>query len=109
MIAYVYSLWSGSFLCKKCEIDLNKPSMLDGTLTARYDNKRLGIGIGVATAPGVVFNNIVWLEERDDIRAADILIIHQKEQMAKLEERINNHKNKIDMLSKIIKEVQNEQ
>ena len=106
MIAYVYSLWSGSFLCKKCEIDLNKPSMLDGTLTARYDNKP--IGIGVATAPGVVYNNIVWLEERDDIRAADILIIHQKEQMAKLEARINNHKNKIDMLSKIIKEINHE-
>lgn len=107
MIAYVYSLWSGSFLCKECEIDLNKPSMLDGTLTARYNNKRLCIG--VAAAPGAVFNNIVWLEERDDIRAADILIIHQKEQMAKLEERINNHKNKIDMLSKIIKEANHEQ
>ena len=104
MIAYVYSLWSGRFLCKECEIDLNKPSILDGSLTARYNGKRLG----VANAPGVVYNAIVWLEERDDIRAADILIIHQKEQMAKLEERINNHKNKIDMLSKIIKEANHE-
>lgn len=77
--------------------------MLDGTLTAIYDGKRLGI----ANAPADVYNAMVWFIYRDDDRAATILIEYQKQQIAKLQERIDNHKHKIDILSKGIKEVEN--
>ena len=54
----------------------------------------------VSNAPGVVYNAMVWLKERDDVLAAGLLVEHESYQIAQLKEKIKNHENKIDILYK---------
>ena len=93
---YVYSLWTGRFSCKKATIkQYPDDSRNRGLSYARFAD---GTCIEVNISPLLVHNAIVWLEERDDAIAAEILVKYQEQQIAKLQEKILNHKNKIQTL-----------
>ena len=93
---YVYSLWTGRFQCRKATIkQYPDDSRNRGLSYARFAD---GTCIEVNISPLLVHNAIVWLEEKDDIIAASILIKYQEQQIAKLNEKILNHKNKIQIL-----------
>ena len=93
---YVYSLWTGRFQCKKATIkQYPDDSRNRGLSYARFAD---GTCIEVNISPLLVYNAIVWLEERDDITAAGILVDYQEQQIAKLQEKISNHQHKIQIL-----------
>ena len=96
---YVYSLWSGRFICTECTL---KPSTWNGLACAinNVNNARTQI----SNSPEVIHNGVVWFLVRDDHRAAELLIAYQNQQISKLEKRIDNYKHKIEVLSKEIKE-----
>ena len=98
---YVYSLWTGRFQCRKATIkQYPDDSRNRGLSYARFAD---GTCIEVNKSPLLVHNAIVWLEEKDDIIAAAILIEYQEQQISKLKEKIENHKNKIQILRGDIK------
>lgn len=93
---YVYSLWTGRFQCRKATIkQYPDDSRNRGLSFARFAD---GSCIEVNISPLQVHNAIVWLEERDDILAAYILIDYQEKQILKLNDKIVNHKHKIQIL-----------
>lgn len=48
--------------------------------------------------PGVVHAGVVWLEERDDVKARDLFIDHELEAICELEEKIERRKWNIKLL-----------
>ena len=93
---YVYSLWTGRFQCRKATIkQYPDDSRNRGLSYARFADDTC---IVVHKSPLLVYNAIVWLENKDDNIAAAILIEYQEKQIAKLNEKILNHKNKIQIL-----------
>ena len=98
---YVYSLWSGQFLCKEADFVTNPDSRVENLYGAKT---KAGKFMWVSNTPGVVYNAMVWLEDRDDERAVRILIEYQNQQITLLEEKILNHKHKINILAKGVKE-----
>lgn len=98
---YIYSLWTGHFLCMEAEFGVNPDSRVKDLYWAKTKAGKL---LWVSNIPGVVYNAMVWLEDRDDDRAARILIDHQNQQIALLEEKILNHKYKIETLQLGVKE-----
>lgn len=48
--------------------------------------------------PGVVHAGVVWLEERDDVKARDLFIDHELETICELEEKIERRKWNIKLL-----------
>ena len=98
---YVYSLWTGRFQCRKATIkQYPDDSRNRGLSYARFVD---GTCIEVNISPLLVHNAIVWLEERDDIVAAGILVNYQEQQIAKLQEKISNYQHKIQILKGDIK------
>ena len=98
---YVYSLWTGRFQCRKATIkQYPDDSKNRGFSYARFAD---GTCIVVHKSPLLVHNAIVWLEERYDVLATVILVEYQEQQISKLKEKIENHKNKIQILSGGIK------
>ena len=95
-IGFVYSLWSGRFICKQGKlVQLGVPN--DHLAYICFDGKRLLVN---NNSPFVVYNAMVWLEERNDTLAASLLIDHERNQIKQLQEKIGNHQNKIDILYK---------
>ena len=99
---FVYSLWSGRFQCKKATIN-NYPtdSRNAGLAYARFLD---GGYVEINQSPSQIHNAIVWLEERNDALAADILIQYQEQQIAKIQDKIGNYRHKIQILKDGIKE-----
>lgn len=52
--------------------------------------------------PGIVTNASVWLPEKNDTKAVDILVRYEMIQIEACEERIANHKLKIKMLQEAV-------
>ena len=104
MKIYVYSLWSNRFIRIESEVDTSKRTS-DGLLYAKstVNSQR----VIVASEPKVIHNGMVWLETKDDRLAASLLTEYQKQQITKLESRIDNHNYKIELLSKITEEEYN--
>ena len=54
--------------------------------------------IQCAKDPEVVYNKILWLPDRDDDKARQILIEYEESQICKLQDKIQNHQAKINTL-----------
>lgn len=108
---YLYSLWSGQLRIYegsvipgrgrrsdygRAEFILERRFLDDGTFIV-YQNK-VEKTMSCSINPGEVMNAVVWLTERDDKRACDILIEYEKACIATLQEKIDGHKNKIRIL-----------
>lgn len=94
-MGFVYSLWSGRFICKQGKL-VQLGDLEDHLAYIYFDGKRLLVN----NSPFVVYNAMVWLEERNDTLAASLLIDHERNQIKQLQEKIGNHQNKIDILYK---------
>ena len=65
---YLYSLWNKKFACYEGEV---KPSSRRGGGSYFVsDTKQLVC----ASEPGVVYNGMVWLPEKDNNKAIDLLV-----------------------------------
>lgn len=102
--AYLYSPWNGKIKVYKGEVWHREESrdwytiyyesthfrMLDkhGKIMKRFQ---------CSPTEGEVHNKVVWLSEPDMNKAAQILIEYEELQIAKLEEKIENHKQLIEI------------
>ena len=89
---YLYSLWSGRLVVHPGHV--HKGYLNDDVGRFQSKNKSFGCSIH----PGVMYNSVVWLEERNDDRAKDILIEYEETQITALQEKIDNHLHKIKIL-----------
>jgi hypothetical protein len=97
--AYLYSASAGRFtVCegtvyKKLYDDL-RGSFVTQTVRGHQEEKRFAC----ASKEGTVYNAVVWLSNYDLDQAKKILIDHEEGLIAYLQEKINNHLAKIDIL-----------
>ncbi len=87
---YLYSLWNGRLMVY--EGDIYEDVRGGGTFVSK--TKRFGCSLDRE----VVYNAIVWLEEHDEQLAKHILIEYEINQIARLQEKIDNHLHKIRIL-----------
>jgi len=86
---YLYSLLNGRFTVHEGRVyEYHK----------RGSFKSKTKSLGCAAEEGIVYNSMVWLKERDDARAKEILIAYAESAIVLLQERINNHLSKIELL-----------
>jgi hypothetical protein len=96
MQGYVYSLWSGRLKIQEATINNYPKDSRNAKLAyARFYN---GGYVEVNQTPGQMHNAIVWLEERNDEIAIAILIEYERQQISKLQDKIENHEYKIRIL-----------
>lgn len=97
--AYLYSLWSGKLIEYTGDIYyFSMRSNLDYWFHPYKVNKN----INCSGEEGVMYNSVVWLSNSDVKHAAEILMKYQEQCIALLQERINNHLNKIEVLKGVI-------
>ena len=94
--AYLYSLWRGEL--KIHEGEIHRLWSSDGVCVT---NKR---NVKCSLEPGAVFNSVLWLPEKDDQRAIEILIAYEENCILLLEEKIVNHRINIGKLKGTYKE-----
>lgn len=91
---YLYSLWSG--MLKVYEGDIySSPWAGQGSFLS--DGKRKGCSL----EPKKVHNAMVWIPERDDQLARVILIQYEEMEIKKLQDKIENHLNRINILKDV--------
>lgn len=89
--AFLYSMWNGCLIVYKGKVI---PSMKKGWslfIHAKKHNQ-------CSAEEGVIYNAVVWLYERDDNEAREILIDYEFCQIRNQEIKILGHKQKIEML-----------
>ena len=96
MQGYVYSLWSGRL--KIQEATINNYPKDSGNANFAHASFSNGSYVVVNQKPGQMHNALVWLEERNDEIAIAILIEYERQQILKLQDKIENHEYKIRIL-----------
>ena len=115
--AYLYSLWKREkLLCfegkiEECKNDKGYSYRLGhheysdpyGRFTANKKpvRSRSHNSYECSLEEGRVWNNMLWLSERDDKRAAMIFIEYQEELIKDLMRRVESYKKTIDMLKEV--------
>ena len=115
--AYLYSLWkSEKLMCfegkiEKCvngkgysyRLGRNEYSNPYGLFTANEKpvHSRSHNSYECSLEEGIVWNNMLWLSQRDDKKAAEIFIKYQEELLEKLMKRVKAYQRKIDMLKEV--------
>lgn len=98
---YLYSLWKGHLTVVEGEMHKRRMISYPGRIVSYsriasfYVN---GTRYDCNPNPGEIHNAVVWLPERDDKRAKGIMIEYQKQCINKLLKRIDNHKQKIELI-----------
>jgi len=98
--AYLYSLWNDGFLAIK-EGSVGKYGHTDcfgQPIHDAYFSFRTRGYRQIQDTPGVVYNATVWLVERDDQLAKNILLEYENQMISLLEEKIENHRRKVSIL-----------
>lgn len=84
--AFLYSTFTG------------KLTVTEGVM---YENGCFQSGkkkIGCAKEPGVIYNSLLWLPERDDQKAEYLLVRYHEEAIHRLKEKIESHLRKIAII-----------
>lgn len=89
---WIYSLWSGVFRTYEGYIQASIPHSDQGRFITANRSFQCSIH------HGVVFNAVVWLSERDDDLARELLVTNELHNIDKLREKIENHQSKINIL-----------
>lgn len=97
---YLYSLWNGRFMCYEGEIFITKhplplPNGRADTAAFASATKQYH---QISTKPGIVHNATVWFPEKNDESAKKLLIEYEEKSIALLQEKIDNHRHKINIL-----------
>ena len=115
--AYLYSLWkSEKLMCFEGKIEecvndkgysyrlgRNEYSNPYGLFTANEKpvRSRSHNSYECSLEEGVVWNNMLWLSQRDDKKAAEIFIKYQEELLEESMKRVKAYQRKIDMLKEV--------
>lgn len=93
--AYLYAIWRDNFVVKKGEVsiflDFKRPK-------AQFDCDGVKNYIQVSPVSGEIHSAKLWLPERDDERAKQILRDYHKECIASLQKQLESHSYKLDIL-----------
>ena len=86
----LYSIWNGTVKAYQGEIKvIDDERGIFKTTTKRFT---------CHAEPGKLYNAVVWLEEKDDEKAVQLLIDYNYKQLDLAYEKVDNYKNKIQML-----------
>lgn len=115
--AYLYSLWkSEKLMCFEGKIEecindkgysyrlgRNEYSNPYGLFTANKKpvRSRSHNSYECSLEEGLIWNNMLWLSQRDDKKAAGIFIEYQEEMLEELMKRVKAYQAKIDMLKEV--------
>ena len=115
--AYLYSLWKSEKLMRfegKIEECINDKGYSYRLGRNEYSNpyglfkekekpvrSRSHNSYECSLEEGVVWNNMLWLSQRDDKKAAEIFIKYQQELLEELMKRVKAYQRKIDMLKEV--------
>ena len=87
---FLYSIWNGSVKAYEGEvIVIDEERGIFKSKTTRFT---------CHAEPGKINNAVVWLKEQDDDRAVQLLIDYNYTQLDLAYEKVDNYKNKIQML-----------
>lgn len=88
---FLYSMWPGYLNVTEGEIlHISKYTYF----IRENDTKK----ICCHSEPEKIYNGLLWLEERDDEKAINLLIEYHEREVKKLKEKINSHLEKIIQL-----------
>lgn len=96
---YLYSMWSGKLRVHEGYVEESKYARGRYHFHVTRGGKPIK-RLMCSVEPGVITNATVWLPERDDQKAIDILVQYELEQIEKCKEKIEHHENKIETLKK---------
>jgi len=86
----LYSIWNGSVKAYEGEvIVIDEERGIFKSKTKRFT---------CHAEPGKIYNAVVWLEEKNDERAIQLLIDYNYQQLDSAYEKVDNYKDKIQML-----------
>lgn len=98
---YLYSMQTGVLTVRQgsvyCRHDISRHANLCDFYTDVDTCKKLLI----EPEAGVIHNKAMWLPERDDAKAIDIFTEYENAQIAKLQNEINMHKHRIELMSAV--------
>ena len=96
MNVFVYAILYDKLFIKEAEIK-DRPSngIYKDLAFARFKDNGYTM---VNWSPGKVYNDVVWLPDRNDRLAVNLLLDYQDDQLTKLQEKFENRKNNIKML-----------
>ena len=87
---FLYSIWNGSVKVYKGEaIVIDEKRGIFKSKSKRFT---------CHAEPGEIYNAVVWLEERNDEIAIQLLIDYNYQQLDSAYEKVDNYKDKIQML-----------
>ena len=99
-IGYLYNLWAGEL--REYGGEVYHGIYCDSAYFLVKDKHgRVVKKLNCAMSEGEIHNKTVWLQESNKRKAADILIEHEEEQIAKLRFQIENHEKLIASLKNI--------
>lgn len=96
---FLYSIWTNEFRVYEGKVLSTNRKSLDGLAFFCFARIRINCSL----KPGEIYNSMVWLKERNDQFAIDIMIKYQEEQIKNLKRKIDNHSNKIILIQGGIK------
>lgn len=104
-VGYLYSVWNGKLKEYKgtityfAELRENIYIQPERTFFEIFDARGIIVKkYQCASKEGEIHNKVVWLYESNRRKAAEILIEYEKQQIAKLQMQIENHKELIELL-----------
>lgn len=92
---YLYSMKTGIMKVYEGDIYERLNKKFDNRCIFVVDGRRHNLCNAVA---GEMFNGLVWLPEKDDNKAIDILIDNEKLAISKLRDEIEYHEKRIELL-----------
>jgi hypothetical protein len=93
-VKYVYTLWGGTFNCYDGDIVPSSSSPEYGSFMATNHYR-----VTVSMTSGKVHNAIVWLPEKNDDEAKNLLAKYCNDEIAKYQQKIDCLKQKVNLLN----------
>jgi hypothetical protein len=91
---YLYSLWNGELKIIEGDVYGSPYNHSDNVASFKTKRKRFMC----SSEPGIVYNSVVWFPDRDDVSASKVLIEYHEAAIATLQDKIDNHLHKINIL-----------
>lgn len=101
--AFLYSTWSGKLKVTPGKVLQVKGFESLGTFCSENDEKMVTCHLESEK----IYNAMVWLSERDDEKAIDLLVKHHEREIEKLKTKIENHLIKINTIRRGIQNENN--
>lgn len=98
---YLYSRYRGRF--DVYEGELRPYGYSKGMAAFEYKRGNKGARLVCSPNPGEVYHGVVWLPEKDDAKALEIFIEHERLAIQELKDKIEHHEWNIEQLRSFAK------